>query len=131
MSFQECPTCAAKPGSPQLCDECLDNRGLAVALLDRGRTAKRVAELDAAIVKIRSRQYDRARAQEQAEKAAADANLSTALMNAYRALEKTWARTEGGSPDEKVAKRALDGFHVFLRDIGLVWYQEPLKKEQP
>ena len=24
--FEECPECAAKPGSPDLCDECLERR---------------------------------------------------------------------------------------------------------
>jgi hypothetical protein len=28
LDFQECPTCAAKPGSPALCDSCLNNRYL-------------------------------------------------------------------------------------------------------
>lgn len=26
--FKECPTCAAKPGSPTLCASCLQNRSL-------------------------------------------------------------------------------------------------------
>ena len=26
--FHECPTCAAKPGSPDLCRECLERRAL-------------------------------------------------------------------------------------------------------
>jgi len=30
--FKECSTCAAKPGSPQLCDSCLHNRDLVNSL---------------------------------------------------------------------------------------------------
>lgn len=34
MDFMECPTCAAKPGSPTLCDSCLHNRSL-IGVLQR------------------------------------------------------------------------------------------------
>lgn len=34
LEFQECATCAAKPGSPSLCASCLHNRH-AIGVLDR------------------------------------------------------------------------------------------------
>lgn len=32
MSFEECPACAAKPGAPTLCRECLERRRTTDAL---------------------------------------------------------------------------------------------------
>ena len=38
LEFRECPTCAAKPGSPSLCKECLERRELIDAILEAKRT---------------------------------------------------------------------------------------------
>lgn len=36
--FKECPTCAAKPGMPRLCDSCLHNREIISRLSGQMRT---------------------------------------------------------------------------------------------
>ncbi len=43
--FKECASCAAKPGSPQLCGACLHNRALVSALQSALRASEKLREL--------------------------------------------------------------------------------------
>ena len=48
LEFRECPTCAAKPGSPDLCRECLERRAL---IAEVRRLREQVAKLEAFVRK--------------------------------------------------------------------------------
>lgn len=47
--FMECATCAAKPGSPQLCKACLHNRKL---VSDLRRAARKTKEMKSFVVDL-------------------------------------------------------------------------------
>jgi hypothetical protein len=46
LEFHECDTCAAKPGTPPLCDGCISNRNVITVLRECAKAA--YGSLDAA-----------------------------------------------------------------------------------
>lgn len=43
LEFEECPACAEKPGSPELCAQCLERRELIGAVVEAKRTGSTAA----------------------------------------------------------------------------------------
>lgn len=120
--FRECPACAAKPGSPALCEICLHNRGLEQ---ERDELVLRLAKSKETVIQAVNRNIRVTGERDKAcrERDGALALSKTIVNEAHEAVQKlTRERDEASTSFQQAAdmrQQAVDDCEQIVEAMGL------------